>query len=435
MLSNITVLCDKPTDAKLFNYLKKSNTELAKIPDSQVKVLPKLGSIQSPYREHLEPLLQFDRADYYFCLNGKPLVVVEVTEHGYTGDNCLQRFARIAKTAEVGVPFIYFAPVARTRYDELDNRNASYRNVNSDMYRGFVKLTKIYSVPVVAVPWKTGGNGIPLILGADDPKITGIEDLFNLVASLLVNHAKELYEGRSVLKCHELQKHLDYTAELAKNQNVRDSEVKHERLPFESIERLIERPSDRSILMPREYFFKGKAHKLLALMSLDHSSIKKCILPDNSSISLDEMFERYRERFSAKPWLYYYSGYQWRTEPNVGIVTNIDYVNCRSESGATVRDRNQFLCVHWPRIFWDKNSAVREMLLKDTAQVGSSRLLEALSNEMEVSTGNKPNLRVISSGPKVFGAWNDRVTVARIFRDTCDLVVLNDAVILGNMWE
>ena len=357
-----------------------------------------------------------------------------MTEHGYTGDNCLQRFARIAKTAERGIPFIYFAPVARTRYDELGRASASYRNVNSDMYRGFLRLTEIYSVPVVAASWNTGPDGIPLVLASEPPRKTGIEQLFNLVASLLVNHTDDLLFGRPVLHCAELEDSLHFTRDLAERNNVRESEVRYEGIYFSEIKNTIYDPSDRSVLMPRGYFFKGKAHKLFALMSLDASSIKRCILPDDSEITIEQMLDRYEQDFSQKKWLYYFSGYEWRSEPNVGIVTNIDYVYCRDSNGKTVSDRTQLLCVHWPRVFWNKQSHVRQQLLDDIQNKNSSTLLRGLAEEAVRTTHNTPNLAILPSGNKVFGAWSNRSTVARVFRDLCDLIILNDVVILGNKW-
>ena len=144
-------------------------------------------------------------------------------------------------------------------------------------------------------------------------------------------------------------------------------------------------------------------------------------------ISIEAFLSKANEFFSDKPWFYYYSGYQWRSEPNIGIVTNLDFIKCRSKKGKTVYDRDQLLCVHWPRIFWDEASPVRQQLmgLLDTPQapILQSRFRKAYC---------KKSTR---GDTKVFGAWSDQTTVARVFRDVCDLVILNDAVIVGNKWR
>ena len=150
-------------------------------------------------------------------------------------------------------------------------------------------------------------------------------------------------------------------------------------------------------------------------------------------ISIDAFLPRAERLFSAKSWFYFYSGYQWRSEPNVGIVTNLDFIKCRTRRGKTVYDRDQLLCVHWPRIFWDHASPVRAQL---TQQLNAPRspLLTRLSEEAYRETGITPNVGIIRGSGKTFGAWSDRATVARIYRDVCDLIILNDAVILGNKW-
>jgi len=357
-----------------------------------------------------------------------------MTEHGYTGDMCMQRFARIAKTAEMKIPFIYFAPLARTRYDELDGDVPSARHVSANMYRGFVRLTEIFSTPVVAVPWGVGKNGIPLVLGRDDPARTGVAELFNLVDGLFLNHLSEMVSGKSILNAQEIQPYLEKTRHLSQRENVRESEVQKENLRFEAIENILRNPQNTYRLVPVEYFYRGKSFKLLAKACIDASVIRWAVLPSGSVISIEAFLSKANELFSDKPWFYYYSGYQWRSEPNVGIVTNLDIIKCRSKEGKTVYDRDQLLCVHWPRIFWDKSSPIRLQLMQ-SLNTPHSPLLQALSNEAYHKTGERPNTGIIHGGTNVFGAWSGRATVARIYRDVCDLIILNDAVVLGNKWR
>lgn len=434
MNNEIVVFCDKPSDAKLFNYLKGISPTLSTIEEKNVRVLPNRNALPLEYVKGFGQLLDYDRADYYFCFHGKPFLVLEMTEHGYTGDQCMQRFARIAKTAEMGIPFIYFAPTSRTRYDELDVENPSFRNVSADMYEGFVRLTEIYQSPVVAVPWGTGENGIPLILGQDDPEHTGISTLFQLIDSLLCHHFEEMVKGNTIVHAAEIQPFITATKALSLRKNVQESEVKISNIPFSTIANLIRNPQNTFGLIPREYFYKGKSFKLLALMSIELSNITKAILPDNTEIPIESFIKRFSPEFDNHAWLYFYSGYQWRSEPNVGIVTNIDINMCRTQYGKTIFDRKQLLCVHWPRIFWEKNSGIRNQLLREVADPHTSTMLKTLTRAAQEYSGKTPNMGIIKGGSKVFGAWSDRATVARIYRSVCDLVILNDAVIVGDKW-
>ena len=198
-LGEIVVLCDKPSDQRFFNFMQKQSSCLSKI--KHVEVLPLKWAEQLPeeYLEGMAPLLQFDRADYYFCYHGNPFLVVEMTVHGYTGDNCLQRFARINKTAQEGIPFIYFGPHSRTRFDELAGENPSYRNVSSDLFKGFRRLTEIYSNPVITVEWKTNHKGLPMELGIEDPNTSGLQELLDLLDELLENKINEMINKEGMI--------------------------------------------------------------------------------------------------------------------------------------------------------------------------------------------------------------------------------------------
>ncbi len=436
IFSQLNVFCDKPSDVLLFNHIKKYSEELSKIPNNQVDVLPTLQQLQSVAPTTLCSLLEGDRADYYICYQNEPLIIIEMTEHGYTGDMCLQRFARIMRSAELHIPFIYFSPISRSRYDELDQINPSLRNVNSDMFRGFVRLSEIYDTPVISMEWKTSANGLPMILGVDDPKVTGIQELLDLLSNLIPNHFHALYRHESILNAPELKNSIENTKKLSLNNNVRPSDVRHEHLPFDKIISIIKNPIEAFTLLDREeYFFKGKIHKLLGLMSIENSNINHVIMPDNSVMTIDNFVLEYQDVLSKKNWLYYYSGYQWRSEPNVGIVTNIDIVACREAKGQTLKDRSQLLCVHWPRIFWNRNSKTRLHLLSSLQDNISDPYLNDLVCEKVKYSDKIPSPELLISNDKAFGTWSNSTTVARIYRNVCDIIILNDVVIVGNNWR
>lgn len=433
--SRVSVFCDKPSDAKLFKLLKR-NTPLEMIYDTNVSVLPSRNSMPAEYRDTLLPLLEFDRADYYFCWDNKPVVIVEATEHGYTGDQCMQRFARVARTASLRVPFIYFAPEARSRYDELDlgsSRSPSRRRVSAEMYKGFVRLMDIYQSPVVALPWETDSRGIPMVLAATEQSANGLKALFELVGKLLVEYRERILEKRDLLGIPVLKQHVEHTIDLSNRDNVRSSDVRHEHLDFDSIDAVMRHPGDG--IMSRAYFFSGKAHKLLALRALECSTISAAILPSGDRISYEAFLRKFSHVFENRKWLYYYLGYQWRGEPNIGIITNTDIVYCRNKHGASSKDRTQLLCVHWPRVFFNEDNPIRENLLQEIADPVHCGEYQRLAREGMRTTGSSPNLAILPSDKKNYGVWSDRASVARVFRETCDLIILNDVVIVGNNWD
>lgn len=437
-IEDIVVLCDKPSDERLFkSYIQNQSPILGKIKD--VAVLPSIDKIPPKYRKGLQTLLQFDRADYYFCYNGVPILVVEMTVHGYTGDQCLQRFARISKTAEEHVPFIYFAPTSRTRFDELDQSNPSYRNVSSDLYKGFIRLMEIYQSPVVAVQWKTNNQGIPSDLINEHPMESGINVLIELISSLLSCHLDDLINKKNILQSKFFEEHIKNTELLGARENVSQSEVRFTNVPFYDIAEICNSPLSSFEFVPRSYFMKGKAQKLLTLMALEHSQIKHLLLPNDQIVSFknkEELINFLPSQLSSKPWIFYHSGYQWRSEPNVGIVTNIDITMCRSHQGKTAKERDNFLVVHWPRIFFNADSRIRAELLSKLTLLEKDAYVRQLFHEKAMSAKiKKGGEKYIAQEKKAFGKWNPRTTVARIYRDTCDLLILNDIIILGNMWS
>ena len=143
------------------------------------------------------PLLEYDRPDIIIVKDGQPILVIEITEHGYTGDNPLQRFARVIRAAELKVPLVHFTPFARTRFDEMLYRDdlTSARRVSSRLFEGFVKLTNIFQVPIVAMDWPITPRGIPIKPDLHDP--TQVGQIFGE----LIGYAEHLCEHDGDQSC------------------------------------------------------------------------------------------------------------------------------------------------------------------------------------------------------------------------------------------
>ncbi|WP_394513099.1 hypothetical protein [Priestia aryabhattai] len=437
-LNDVVVLCDKPSDEKIFKQMQRHSTNLKEIQGVEVLPLQWKKHLPDEYIEGMAPLLQFDRADYYFCYKGYPFLVLEMTEHGYTGDQCLQRFARISKTAEKQIPFIYFAPHSRTRFDELHQDKPSYRNVSSDLFSGFVKLMDIYDSPVVTLGWKTNDRGIPMKLAANSPEETGLKDLIELLDNLLSERLEEMINKSSINETESLKPHIQKTIELSEKSNVGKSEVRISGFSYSNVLDIVSDPLESLKYIPREYFMKGKSHKLITLMCVENSRINKLVLPNGQIIRFngkEELDSLLPDSLKQKPWLFYHSGYQWRSEPNVGIVTNIDINHCRSLNGKTTKDRDNLLVVHWPRVFFERTSTLRLSMLDSLGNnEESAPFMQLVAEKAALGRGRQNGEKFIQVTGKAIGAWNERATVARVYRDTCDLLILNDAIVLGNMW-
>lgn len=167
--SKLLVLCDGETDRQLFIKIKGCHSQLSKIPDENIRTYDQARNILSATKLQttIQPLHEDDRPDFIFCLDERPILVTELTQHAYTGDNGLQRFARFAAAAENHVPFIYFGPLRRVRDDELDmGGTPSARSLTSDLFEGMEQLSKVHDVPQIVIEWKTNSAGMPATLPA-----------------------------------------------------------------------------------------------------------------------------------------------------------------------------------------------------------------------------------------------------------------------------
>jgi len=438
------IWCDKPSDLQLVGALSPLSRFLSRV--GRVNILPgdSPEALSRGPAAHVAPLVEYDRPDIMIFYRKRPCLIVEITEHGYTGDNPLQRFARAVRSTELGSPFIHFTPFSRSRLDELliSDRPTSRRNVSARLFKGFVRLTEIYGIPVMGFDWPVGEQGTPLKAsslsdGAELRAVFG--ELVNVIDHLCLSHADEIIDCRPVLYCSEIRPHLEKTAALAAAENILASEIRIPNTPFDRVRAVINRPAETIDLLREPYFFKGKEHKFVAYRALQESSIRYLELPGRRVSYEAERLNDLPPTFAEKRWVLVFSGYEWRSEPNGGITVNADITLCRSRTGRTVRDRDQLLVVHWPRVFLESTSPVRIALLEElrdvSSDIGLSRMA-ALIRQSRTQKGLPANqINYIAYGTRSLGVWTERSTIARIYRQFCDLVILNDAVLLGNHWR
>ena len=337
LLNQIEVFCDEDADVKLFKRLKGLSSILNNIPDENIAKYPQISAaVNNRTYDKIFPLFAFDRPDYIFTLAGKPILVVEVTEHAYTGDNGLQRFVRVASAAENKVPFIYFGPIARVRDDELDLSNdvstLSKRSLTSDFFEGMATLHTLYKVPMLFTEWITARNGkvkkVPLT--STDSKFMGVYgDLCSLMAAI-INLARNGKNGTAD-SAALLVKSQAQLLDLANIKNTRHSDVKFALNRTKTIE-LIRNPQQILQYMS-DYFFKGKPDKLLALYALRNSQLKNILLKDRIVSDETEISSFIKKICSADIFqegaYVYFSGYKWRSDPHCGVAINIYYRECK----------------------------------------------------------------------------------------------------------
>lgn len=441
------IWCDKPSDKALAQAFGSISQFWADVSD--IQIIPSLGpdALTSNFTtRQVAPLLEYDRPDMIILLGGRPILVIEMTEHGYTGDNPLQRFARVVRAAEMKVPLVHFTPFARTRFDEMlyTDSLTSARRVSSRLFEGFVKLTNIYGVPIVAMDWPVTPRGIPIKPNLQEP--TQLKEIFGELVRysehLCEHDGPRILSGESILECDVIRNAAEATKTKAEQTNVLDSEIRIQGIPYESICQIIANPQTIVELLGYDYFMKGKDHKLIALRTINESTIDMVETPTGVVSRPPEVTgiqEILPSELSERPWLLFYSGYEWRGQPNGGIVTNTDILYCRTSSGCTVRDREQYLVVVWPRVFYNANHPRRSSLLQELSDFVTSsqytRLDELVEQKRDFRGQTYEHPNYIAYNSKSIGAWSEKSTVSRIYRHFCDLVILNDRVLLGNHWK
>lgn len=102
----------------------------------------------------IQRLLGYDRPDIILVGNGKARLVVEITREVPTGHNVGQRFARVVKAAEEGVPIIYVTPFRSKKHGKY----ASACNIPVRLFDAFKNLEKIHDTTVLAVEWPADEN-------------------------------------------------------------------------------------------------------------------------------------------------------------------------------------------------------------------------------------------------------------------------------------
>jgi hypothetical protein len=435
---DFVVLCDGESDRLLFIKMKACHPLLQQIPDANVKTYDQARNIiQATSLENaIERLHQDDRPDFIFCHRETPVLVAELTQHAYTGDNGLQRFARFAAAAENGVPFIYFGPYRRVRDDELDgDRNASRRSLTSDVFEGMKRLSEVHKIPQIVLEWKTNESGLPATLPARSTQADILDiygDLLNTIALFLfVAPLCSKANPSSFAAVKSLQ---DKTTQLASLTNTRFSDVK---FPLDAGELRNVLLSLKAII-PRmqqaSYFTKGKPDKTLAEYAIAISRCQYVQWPDGRIQAVDQaQLKTLVERILALPKfndhaICFYTGYKWRSDPHCGVLVNIDYRLCRADGERFPENRSTGLVVVYPRISLSRKSETGSQLgrLREHQPANFTKLFTdrygSVADEKIAMCLNSANL---------FGIWKNSTKQARLFRRYADIVILNDGIVLG----
>ncbi len=423
--SKIRVHCDEQADAELFNRIKVFSKILKNISRNNVTLYPQMASNKGQNFKNIEPLCKDDRPDYIITYEEKPILVLEITEHAYTGDNGLQRFGRVASSAENGVSFIYFGPLARVRDDELDlaedPSELSARSLTSDFFEGMLALHNKFGTLQLYSEWKTASNGKVLKVRPEeeDRKFLDVYGhLISLISAIIVSQIGE--PQSKIDACRFLDGEQNKLHVLAKNKNTIFSDVKM-KITKERLFELLQEPS-RLVKELDGYFNKGKPQKSIALYSLKNSSVNKIVLKDNIVEDTSQIYaiitKLSKLSMFDKGAFIYYSGYKWRSDPHCGVAVNLYYRESQNHDYLP-------LVLYYPRVSISKDRT--EKLLKDVFETDK---VKQLFIERYGSEGIRKYNETIKTR-SLYGNWITTSKQGRIFYEYCALIICNDGIIIG----
>ena len=177
-MSNLSILYDEPQEAAWFRAL---HPDLAGAEEEAISVAESRPGVQG--------VLAYDRPDIVLLDRGTPILVVEETVEVPSGHNVGQRFARIAASAECGVPFLYFGPYVAKKHG---GDTAGPRYVNVRLFHALDIMVRSTKSAITTVNWPVDGSYEVRRDGSKD------QDVREYMATFFDSYAKDGLRGVSI---------------------------------------------------------------------------------------------------------------------------------------------------------------------------------------------------------------------------------------------
>lgn len=111
-----------------------------------------LVTYQDTTNDVVEELTRYDRPDIILLKEGEPVLVVEKTSHVPTGENTLQRVARMVSAARMGVPGLFYTPYAKIKGDE-GSAGRGKCNLNYRFIEALRRIGEHHDTAMLIPPW------------------------------------------------------------------------------------------------------------------------------------------------------------------------------------------------------------------------------------------------------------------------------------------
>lgn len=172
MNSNLTIYYDSLTEASWFQDLNpifnNATFEIIKPRGSNPKII--------------EDITMYDKPDIIVLKDNSPILVLEKTSEVPTGHNVGQRFARLVRAVELGIPTIYYYPFDAKKHGEY----AGICNLNIRLLEASFKMLDIHDTPLLSIDWLTDTHGELITDGSENNTLKAL--LKDYIASNFDKH-------------------------------------------------------------------------------------------------------------------------------------------------------------------------------------------------------------------------------------------------------
>ena len=153
------IYCDSEIEARWFQALCRKRLESAEV----VRI-----ASRGDNPDAIDQLVSYDRPDIILLQNNLPILVLEKTREVPTGHNVGQRFARLAKAAEKGVPSIYFLPYMAKKHGDYEN----ICQMNPRMLLALIRMSKFHNTTCCSFKWPASEEGELMDDGTEDKALS-----------------------------------------------------------------------------------------------------------------------------------------------------------------------------------------------------------------------------------------------------------------------
>ena len=158
-MSRLDIYYDSLTEASWFSSLNSAFS----LDKNNYHIIERRGN--NP--KIVDEITSYDKPDIIVIENNKPLLVIEMTQEVPTGHNVGQRFARLVKAIEMGIPAIYYFPFDAKKHGEY----AGLCNLNIRLLKAAKKMLELHNTPLLCVNWITDKNGEIITDGTENDRM------------------------------------------------------------------------------------------------------------------------------------------------------------------------------------------------------------------------------------------------------------------------